>query len=755
MYTGMGIGLFPNKSSAAVPNGAIMSLTIVDATPIDPVSSVGASGSGWVAIVKLKGLTSLVGTAVPTALTISVSDPGYDTSGNVTTVNRTITGVSHLRRQYPNGNSKMISTDGTDLTLYITLDDWVYSGTTIVSASIGGTFYPSCTASSAPTKINLSTESYKKALTAWINPPSECSSSTYNVELLAFHRHARNGQQVACVKFAVSDGGAYSTDQLVSSTSLSTRLSRGNIPEVWPCAVDFSGMTQAAACNVRAKVYPWIGDSSAVLDLSATGASFPSVQAQKTLRVICDRTGGYGGGYAYVNVGAGGGTVSATPATAKADPFPTIAAALSALKTWNNANKGHNDCGGGFIRLMDNSGANQTHNIAAGFSASTASAHCYIEKDPASAAVVTVTCTASLASFPTNIYWRNLTMLTNAGVGFNFSGTNTANDTVVIDNVVIDNTGNKQVFTWYDIVYPLNLTTASANNITLMGNSPTANLVPMYAGCVAGALDFSTVGAICYVGNYGANWPLSGDTSANRDGFIIHNNRNPSFVLTNASAFTYSLGVANVQNLFEQNGGRAGVCMNLFADSDLATITNYVEQHNTAIGARCSRMYNDVAGTRTVPNGVIKLGSSRYNIWNDYNNKGDTVTAGVGGTGNWAYGYSVGNDGNVSLFGDVQCTGGAPHNDNGTTPFLGMAWLPSSNPSLFGGLNDSQIMALFPNYTVAPQASPATGGNYKPVSGATQLKSRVPTGLSTLKYDIAGTLRRTDGTGAAGAYESS
>lgn len=224
------------------------------------------------------------------------------------------------------------------------------------------------------------------------------------------------------------------------------------------------------------------------------------------------------------------------------------------------------------------------------------------------------------------------------------------------------------------------------------------------------------------------------------------------------AAVRAAVGAAFKNEALNDGADAAVMSMNFFADGDLTTIRNYVEQHNTAVGNRASRMYNDVQASQVAPNGLPKIGASIYNVWDDYNLKNDTFNAdGAGATGNWAYSYSVGNRGNVCLFGRV--TRGsldAPANDN-TDPYLGMAWLPSSEYNLLRagiGLTQAQIMALFGNYTVGPQASPAIGGNYVPLSTSTYLKSRVPAGATVLKYDLAGTLRRTDGTGAAGAYES-
>lgn len=749
--------------SASVVQGGISSLVVADSTAIDPVSSVGASGSGWVAIVTLKGLTSLVGTVVPTQLTLSVTDPGYDTSGAVTSVARTITGVAHLRRQYPNGNSKMISTDGTDLTIYVTLDDWIYSGTSIVSASIGGTFYPSCVASASPVKLNLSTLAYPKAIFGWTSQQQQvATASTYAVEGVAFHRHARNGQQVACIKYSVSDGTNTSAEVVVGATTTSTVITKVNPPEVWAGSVDMSTMIQAALCNVNAKVYPWIGDSTAVLNIATGGVAWPTVVPCTLLRVVCDRTGGYGGAYAYVKVGASAGTVSATAATAAADPYPTIHGALSALKTWNNANRGHNDIGGGTIRFMDTAGADTTHNISVAAVDSPGIGCCTLEKDPASSVVITITPSASLKQMPANIKWRNVTLKT-AVVAYNFAGYNHAREIITFDNVIFDNSAAQTFLTYYDSPYIYNCTTVGTN-LDMLNNGTAAKACPMLAGTDSSASSGwfgSGTTPLMMVGNRNCTPSIQAPVAADGfDGMIIHNNTfsgGMSLTLNQTSApkSLSAYGVAVVQNLLETTLTRSSISFNAFADSDISTILNYIDMHNTTVGARCSRMYNDVAATRTAPNGMQKIGTSRFSIYDNYNIKTDTFNTGVGGTGNWSYTYSVGNVGNVSLFGDVSVAAGtAPHNDNTPAPYLGASWLPSSEPNLGTTLTVANVMAQFTNYTVTPAAGNAIGGNYKPVTGATYIKNRVPAGFAVLSKDISGAVRKNDGTGAAGAYEA-
>jgi hypothetical protein len=744
-------------SGGGTPVGGLLSLTVANTTPIDPQSSVGASGSGWVAIATLKGLTSLVGTAVPNALTLSVTDPGFDAAGNVTTVARTITGVAHLRRQYPNGNSKMISTDGTNLTLYITLDDWIYSGTTIVSASIGATFYPGCVAGNAASKLNLSATAYTKPLFGWINPQQDLAGATANVECVAFHRHATGGRQAACIKFTATDGTTTSPVVTVAATALSSRITQGNIPEVWKAALDMSSLAQATMCTVNAKVYPWLGDASSVLDLSVDGAAWPTALAQTQLRVFNDRTGGYGGAFAYVQNGASGGTVSITAATARAAPFPTIEAALNAITAFNNANKGHNDFGGGTVRVMD-SGVATTITINGAPGNAFGATWLNIEKDPAATFSVTITW-GSQQQWPQMVRWRGGLIIANTGPR-TFLGNDEANGLFCWDGITI---GTGVEITWHAIKYLYNVT-ATGKPSSLNGFPGTTYAIASAMGIVIPqgvnpqASDVSSLSnALVMVGNQLPDTGVS-NTSASYgdDGRIFYNNRFYFCIMTSNNAVVANTkGLANVQNLYETDAVPNNIAMNFFADGDVTTISNYIDFHNTAIGERCSRMYNDVAGTMTAPNGCVKMGVSKYTVIDDYNIKSDThiQAGGFGAPGNWAFSYSVGNAGNVSLYGSK---GGAlPTNDNSDN-FMGNAWLPSSEPSLIAdlGMTTTAIMALFTNYTVGPQATPARGGNYQPINTAAVLKSRVPAGKSILQFDIAGNLRKTDGTGAAGAYEA-
>lgn len=744
-------------SSPPVTIGAISSLRVRDTAAIDPVSGVGPDGSGWVAEVTLKGIVNTAGTLDATKLVLNVSDPGYTTAGGTTTVTREIRGIAHVRRQAPNGNSRMITTDGTDLTLLIALQDWVYAGTTITSAAIESGFYTDSVASSAPVITNASAFAYRKPIVGWINPQHERSTAnTHAVELVAFHREARAGQQVACVKIQATDGTNTGTESLVSVPVLSTRVTQGFKPEVWAADVDMSTLTNGAVCHVNAKVYPWIGDSSAVMDLAADGIAWPTSLPATRLRVVCDRTGAYGGAYAYVQNGAVGGTVSATPATAKAAPFPTIAAAQTAMAAWNNTNRGHNNLDGGTIRLMDNAGADYTHQFSS-FASNAVKCYVTIEKDPESTAVVGLQCAnpSGFSNGPALVKYKGLKLERPTTVLYNFITTNTTADAVrtliCVEGCTFGDFSSKRFVYYYHHKYYLNNTYASATDIVLNGeNSGSGINIASLIGSTGPGL-FTSCNPKLMVGNNLPTLYTGVDNNASGDGDhgkILYNNKAFGISHNKTTANTLNIGYANVQNVCEVTGGSHP--MPMFQDGDLTQVSNAVCMHNVAVGERWSRYYNDT-GVR-----VLKLGVDRYNVWDNSNFKDDRVIA--GGTGAWAYGYGVGNFGNVGLFGDVGRTSTAmPHNDNAGSPWAGNAVHPTTKFNLtnaaYGGLTQAQAMDLFQNYTVAPRAVPALGGDYRPKAATKAVFQTIPSGMGALRYDLLGNLRRQDGTGCCGAYE--
>ena len=409
--------------------------------------------------------------------------------------------------------------------------------------------------------------------------------------------------------------------------------------------------------------------------------------------------------------------------------------------------------------MDDGAAGPQTHTVATAPANAPGNTWCTFEKDPDTAAAISVTFSAQ-CSFPSLVRWRNITLTPNLQT-HNFIGNNTADEMIALDNVIVDNTANKTIVSWYIYKYLHNVTLTGGQICNFNGLAASNNGLAIIAGMVGTATSTITNQAFVMVGcTMPGFFVTRSTTTQGNHGRIVYNNRIKYAAYEKLTTGETLLdGFANVQNLYDHdNSGAVVTCMNYFADGDLTTVDNYVEMHNTAVGNRASRMYNDVAASKVIPSGVQKIGVSAFNVYDNYNIKDDRFSTGAGSVGAWAYTYSVGNIGNVSLFGTVsRAATDAPHNDNADTPYMGSAWLPSSESNLFRtalGFTTTQIMDMFTNYLVAPRAVPAQGGNYIPLAGSVHLKSRVPVNRAVLKKDLAGTTRRTDGTGAAGAYES-
>lgn len=318
----------PNKFTGTILNndapamaGDFTALRVRDATPLDPDTgspSIGVDGNGYVAEVTVKGLTAPAADSTsdskfdPTKLELLVADPAFDANCNPTTMYRKIYGRAVMRKPYKTSSSdtsqRFITQVGSDFVVFIVLSDQLYKKSVIVSAKVssgfytnGGTTYRDSVATNI---VNASTYEYKKPTAAWLNTPHiNVRSSTYGVELIAFHRHAMGGRQVAGVKIQARDTTGNTTPEItVNSTSLSKLITQSDAPkaESYQATLDLTNLKQAELCFVNAKVYPWIGDSASVYDLSVHGTNTDLTRTQDAsphtrLRFFNDKNNVYSG----------------------------------------------------------------------------------------------------------------------------------------------------------------------------------------------------------------------------------------------------------------------------------------------------------------------------------------------------------------------------------------------------------------------------------------------------------------------------
>lgn len=232
---------------------------------------------------------------------------------------------------------------GTDFRTLLALSHYVYDGDTNLNVAVAAGAY---TAGGEPNNAktisvtNTSEAAYPKVIARWANllDIGRAVQGDFILEVSAWHFSG-----IACVIFEATDGTT-TQSQTIAARSASTD---GHMLFRATFAASSFAQDATVTCNFRA--YPVVGNAAAVRD-SSTG-TWPSLDLCP-LKLIADAANTYRT-YAYVDgVGAGTPAVSTNPATAKLTPYATMTAAASAIKTYNNASRGRNNCNGDEIRMM-------------------------------------------------------------------------------------------------------------------------------------------------------------------------------------------------------------------------------------------------------------------------------------------------------------------------------------------------------------------------------------------------------------------
>ena len=742
----------------------IMGATELDATGDygDATSRNGVNGNGWVAKMQVPYLIGQ--TFDPTKISIVVQDPGYNESGP-TTVQRTIVGRKVLRRQYTANTLPQESNDGITLTVYFSLSDDVFAGTLLVSAAAAASWYGPSAPGAIPVLINSSSVSYPKPIGFFYNlQQSRVTGASFRVEWMAMSRWGMNSKMVPRVEFIAKDhlGNAAST-QVATATELSQIQTNGNIGECYAADIPTSGLTQAVTDSdigiVNIRAYPWIGDSTAVLDLEVDGYAWPTIRPLTPLRFVCDKNQTYGGAVAFVKSGAVGGAVGAVgqEATLRTTPFPDIEKAIEALPAWNNTNRGHNSHSGGTIYLMDDNGAGITHSIPATITAAVGSCWTEVKADPANVGVASWAPGANNRAVPGLIRWMARLDVTSAG--YLDGGNSNANVMAAIDTCIANYTvtPGSPLFYRFGLGYVRNVQFTGSSGLPqqIINTFSTTRTQQQAIGCSSpkNLGTNSILKAWLLVGNdfHRSSFDDVNTTAVpnldHHEGAIVYNNTlygtRSLCQMGNTIAMT-TWGAALVQNLVERAGTPSTACVGIGSDSTVVEFDKFIEMYMTTpdttdgIG-RTNRCYADVAGSEN----KLKRLISRFNLWGSVNNKRDTFTANTtsrGRVGGWRYAHHVGAEGNVSIRGSA--AGTSPSD----TSWLGEVWPPDSNYYALGGAG----VAFVDNRV---STSGAGNGDYHLTGASNEAYSRVAAGRGALKYDITGALRKTDGTGACGAYE--
>jgi hypothetical protein len=666
------------------------------ASPPPPFSSIAADG--WQATV-----------ASPTDLSLTpftVSRAGFNSSASATTIADTLYLTKRIREPYP--DEATLTAD------QVAISDYVYADDVIAGA------------------INNSTETSPKPIANWQMVERTTVGDSLYWEITAFHRDARNGTQVACVRVRANDGTTQTAWQTVSSTVVSAHVEDANPLEVYAGTLDISGLADPALIWLEAEVYPHFGVAASVLkseDVFAGGTYNAMFFGRRYYRRDTSRAATPRYAYVASTGNDATGVYSTTAATAKASPFLTLGGAmLASIAQLGTTNGAFDDAR---IRIVDNvnSGAFTTGTYRQDIGA------VIVERDPdvaRSAAILTQNggirprfTTHTTALTEGSIIFRDLTIVRTSGT-LTFQGELASRlyaQFVNCDFNFASLTGNMRNnsdlgFYGCDFVnYANNITAAPGLFVRIIrGNSGdfNGNLLQTYNLCGNSFTESSLITAL---------FP-------NEPGFTAYNNSFLAYAASNALLAPPAV-FAVVQNLVERTGSTSFPSIALSADTATFSITHGVAHHNTVAGddiyGRLNWLYDDTIGTPR----FHKLFSAVGNIGPQLNTKSDIFMTDGTRQGNWAFNFGAGVDGTY--------TEGA---------------VPAAFDQDFGGFGS--VIAggdvLFTNYQGVNATGPvagAGGGTYTLQSGspAKDIVTR-----RVLSYDITGAPRPTSGTIDAGAY---
>lgn len=754
----------------------VLQFEVCGPTSLDPAGSpaYGVDGNGWLARIRLTALSGAVLDA--SKILITVADEGWEKSGggvSATTRYRYITPSAVLRRPAPNQATQLSMVSGAiaaptvgqpvDYFLTLSNEDHIYQGSTIVGVEVAAGFYGAAAAGSVSGPVNSSTWQYQDPGHGFFNTPCErVTGGSIAVELEVFHRHAMNGQSVAGVELFATDGTNVSASVFVNLPELSSLQTVGDIAEVYKATISTTALNQAVAsslCTVDAKIYPWIGSPYTI---STQGAAWPTPQPCTVLPFVNDKTGAYGGAIACVKAGVTGGAVSTSIATARAAPFPTINAAITAIATWNNTVSGshiatHNDYSGATIYLMDNAGADQGHELTG--TVSTAAGTCWldIKADPNNSGrafysmvnsrrvdggMFRISCdidktgaTGALSCNDTAQGSNKMLAVQNATVSLTAG---TTNPYLISAGLVYQR----------NVIYPV----ALGQNVPALGTHSTSGMrcskaIGIEYGDSATTQSVNIVPYMCVglKGKFVVTTPSTSSQSTN-DGGIVYNCRLHAISVTMnilGSAFEISRGFEFSQSVVEFISGQD---FGISAGSSTANIKNVrvfgltvppAAGNPSADVGRFNHAYNDDAATRgkncdiVVKYNILGRGATKSDYFSYYNSGGV-----VGNVGNFSVAYNVASRGNIMAFNRPATLDGSEY---------------------FRKVFDSKTAVGVGEIPFVDNKAGTTGatgfGNYRLTGGSNPAYDVVEAGLGWRRYDLAGLPCNNDGTGAAGPYE--
>lgn len=737
--------------------------------------------NGWVAEIDIEdmatggtydmGITpSTAGSAVNANAKVrfTVTSPGYDTAGSPTQVTRYVYGTSALRQPYPNQASADEVSSGGITTIRISLSEFIYSGDT-VTVDIGAGLYTVGAATNASASnfsvTNNSTNAYPKPVGRWAWTPYERVKSDFLLEAVAFHRFGQNAKPLAAMTFTCQDEHSASHSITVNDMTISTRPDPANTDSavlVYAATMPIAGFTQGDIITCNFVAYPWVGNSSALLnsDLAANGGDGVAQPDERLgpFALLNDKDSTYGEPCAIVSATGQASNASTWvyPSCAAAEAayagnntlaYADIGRAAQAIKAYNAANHGHDDPGGGTIALQ----AANYSNPGTAPGATMGTQKTWLTIKPAS----NVACQAPVINANGNTPLRAQKLKysclsTQTTTGNTFHGVE-ATDLLWLDQMKINSTEGSPIRRWKAIYATDNTIDAlnrglsgifsstrwpsalvRGNNYTPLNSTIAA---PMRASMNSVLGNKGIVPQAAFIGDYSE---ITDNSIYAFNQVLGSNNSSPEISISSSTQTNFPKGMAIVQNVIESaiDGNQPTVAIENMGGTD--SINNLLYWHNTTRGQRSNVAYAASSALCEVPLPLFTNWSWKYNA-DSNNNRIDEDRSDHGcpadgrRIGNWSMTYMVGAAGNALAVG------------NG----------PSYSPADYIGLYSMNVppVAGFVNdkSSTSYGGSGGGGGDYR-LTASSSLRDIVPAGRALLPYDLDGTARSNGGSGALGAY---
>lgn len=812
-------------------------VTILSSSAITTTPTNNIDPNGYIAAVTFTGQATGQ-TLTPSKITLTYSEPGFDSSGNATTVQRTATGKAAMIMPVPaqwltatvyaagarvvnrsasttriysttaGGTSgatppthttgsvsdgavtwtylsdceqtttntatvPIEATSGSDAIVYVVLDRFITSGATNFTYAMQAGAYGSSTASNGNSSVitNNSTFAPLKPHVVAITPPWQLvgSGGSIAAEVSVTHPLGQNSRMAACVKFTVYDNSNAATSvtstvtAMTQSSILTTTL--GNPVPVF--AASFTQAQLAAAgladgmYSIGYDVFPFVGASyvSGTDGFGSTGTwSISTVMPGNNPKRIPFELDSDSSGAIYYAVvdGTGGGTPTASTsvATARANPFASINAAAAAIHTANGSSVSR-----AFIYIKGGT-------TLTGFGGSLDSGKTFgtvwltIQKDPNDGGVATInadTVTAANRVCGKRTKFYDVTL----------AGSTTA----VIDNVEAATAGVVAHEMWFDRCvitgnssqqpfsragWMITTNCDMSGTATMTGNTRMAWHLIGGSQFSGGGVTTNFCSAVHALGNKFISKarltsPTSRYWSENSQAVACQvfgfntwynctQNVTPNLNCagsndggTTGTTIALTQGASWVSNLIESNDAAAKggeIC----ADGVLTALPMLYDLFNTSAGDGQNICYNEQGTSQ-----VKKLVIAKFNLFPDRNMKDgwydDAANASQPArTGDYAGRFGVEWLCNII----TSATNTTPSASNLAGVIL------ESRSTLSGTIGFTSDRS---------KLGTAAGNGIYTVTTSSTAYSKIGSSEQMLPFDLAGTTRKTDGTGAAGAFE--